>query len=188
MLGIIFALRTSCALIINSASAQSVSRIDEQLYWKFCNWWLHFDLLWCFVFLLAHHKVAKVVQPVGRNLRSAVDDAAAAASGNNAELIHEDHHDHDHGTELHSWIGVALVLGFVFMLLVDQIGGSIHSRAGGGCLISFLDKTGLGFVTQWKVFLAEALGEKSVLTGKNLKIPLVKSLKCCKSAAKFIQK
>lgn len=65
---------------------------------------------------------------------SAVNNAAAAASGNSDELIHKGH-DHDHGTELHSWIGVALVLGFVFMLLVDQIGGSIHARAGGGWLI-----------------------------------------------------
>lgn len=78
----------------------------------------------------AHHEVAKAVQPVGRNLMSAVNAAAAASGNNNEELIHKDH-DHDHGTELHSWIGVALVLGFVFMLLVDQIGGSIHSRAGG---------------------------------------------------------
>jgi len=39
----------------------------------------------------------------------------------------------DHSTEVHSLIGVALVLGFVFMLLVDQIGGSIHaSRSSGG--------------------------------------------------------
>lgn len=40
-------------------------------------------------------------------------------------------HEHEHvagGAELHSWIGVALVLGFVFMLLVDQIGGSLHSH------------------------------------------------------------
>ena len=32
---------------------------------------------------------------------------------------------HSHGTEgLHSVIGLALVLGFIFMLLVDQIGSS----------------------------------------------------------------
>jgi len=40
------------------------------------------------------------------------------------------HHEHESGVELHSWIGVALVLGFVFMLLVDQIGGHMHSHAG----------------------------------------------------------
>jgi len=42
------------------------------------------------------------------------------------------HHEHESGVELHSWIGVALVLGFVFMLLVDQIGGHMHSHAGTG--------------------------------------------------------
>jgi len=40
------------------------------------------------------------------------------------------HHENESGVELHSWIGVALVLGFVFMLLVDQIGGHMHSHAG----------------------------------------------------------
>ena len=42
------------------------------------------------------------------------------------------HHEHESGVELHSWIGVALVLGFVFMLLVDQIGGHMHHHAGTG--------------------------------------------------------
>lgn len=39
---------------------------------------------------------------------------------------------HEHGHEqLHSCIGVSLVLGFVFMLLVDQIGSShVHSTEG----------------------------------------------------------
>ncbi|XP_063295189.1 zinc transporter ZIP9 [Pelobates fuscus] len=36
-------------------------------------------------------------------------------------------HEHDH-SQLHAYIGVSLVLGFVFMLLVDQIGSShMHS-------------------------------------------------------------
>lgn len=39
---------------------------------------------------------------------------------------------HEHGHEqLHACIGVSLVLGFVFMLLVDQIGSShVHSSDG----------------------------------------------------------
>lgn len=39
---------------------------------------------------------------------------------------------HEHGHEqLHSCIGISLVLGFVFMLLVDQIGSShVHSTEG----------------------------------------------------------
>lgn len=41
--------------------------------------------------------------------------------------VHEHEHSHDH-TQLHAYIGVSLVLGFVFMLLVDQIGSShMHS-------------------------------------------------------------
>ncbi|XP_074092134.1 zinc transporter ZIP9 isoform X1 [Macrotis lagotis] len=45
-------------------------------------------------------------------------------------LVHEHEHSHDH-TRLHAYIGVSLVLGFVFMLLVDQIGSShMHSTEG----------------------------------------------------------
>ncbi|MGH0128125.1 UNVERIFIED_CONTAM: hypothetical protein FKN15_011175 [Acipenser sinensis] len=46
---------------------------------------------------------------------------AAVAGG------HEHSHGHDHA-QLHAYIGVSLVLGFVFMLLVDQIGSShVHA-------------------------------------------------------------
>uniref|UniRef100_A0A8C0X383 Zinc transporter ZIP9 n=1 Tax=Castor canadensis TaxID=51338 RepID=A0A8C0X383_CASCN len=42
-------------------------------------------------------------------------------------VVHEHEHSHDH-MQLHAYIGVSLVLGFVFMLLVDQIGSShVHS-------------------------------------------------------------
>ncbi|XP_062973658.1 zinc transporter ZIP9 [Elgaria multicarinata webbii] len=37
--------------------------------------------------------------------------------------VHDHEHSHDH-SRLHAYIGVSLVLGFVFMLLVDQIGSS----------------------------------------------------------------
>ncbi|XP_046550933.1 zinc transporter ZIP9-B-like [Haliotis rubra] len=38
---------------------------------------------------------------------------------------HDHHHDHKHDmSEEHSRIGISLVTGFIFMLLVDQIGGS----------------------------------------------------------------
>ncbi|GAB1297578.1 Zinc transporter ZIP9 [Apodemus speciosus] len=53
----------------------------------------------------------------------------AIASDKAAEIsvVHEHEHSHDH-TQLHAYIGVSLVLGFVFMLLVDQIGSShVHS-------------------------------------------------------------
>lgn len=42
-------------------------------------------------------------------------------------------HGHSH-EQLHAYIGVSLVLGFVFMLLVDQIGSShMHSSSDGRC-------------------------------------------------------
>nr|XP_005905805.2 PREDICTED: zinc transporter ZIP9 isoform X2 [Bos mutus] len=47
-------------------------------------------------------------------------------------VAHEHEHSHDH-TQLHAYIGVSLVLGFVFMLLVDQIGSShVHSTDADG--------------------------------------------------------
>ncbi|XP_022361110.1 zinc transporter ZIP9 isoform X2 [Enhydra lutris kenyoni] len=56
------------------------------------------------------------------------------ASDKAAEIpvAHEHEHSHDH-TQLHAYIGVSLVLGFVFMLLVDQIGSShVHSTDADG--------------------------------------------------------
>lgn len=41
-------------------------------------------------------------------------------------------HEHAH-EELHACIGVSLVLGFVFMLLVDQIGSSHMHNTEGHC-------------------------------------------------------
>lgn len=44
----------------------------------------------------------------------------------------EEHHDHGdshpHSSNSHSAIGITLVLGFVFMLIVDQIGGKVSHR------------------------------------------------------------
>uniref|UniRef100_A0A2K6FNY9 Zinc transporter ZIP9 n=1 Tax=Propithecus coquereli TaxID=379532 RepID=A0A2K6FNY9_PROCO len=56
------------------------------------------------------------------------------ASDKAAEIsvVHEHEHSHNH-TQLHACIGVSLVLGFVFMLLVDQIGNShVHSTDADG--------------------------------------------------------
>jgi zinc transporter 9 len=48
-------------------------------------------------------------------------------------------HDEESSLEMHSWIGVALVLGFVFMLLVDQLSGGGHVHGGNGqyCIAFF---------------------------------------------------
>lgn len=40
-----------------------------------------------------------------------------------------DHHHHHDMSEEHSKIGISLVTGFIFMLLVDQIGGNAHSHS-----------------------------------------------------------
>jgi zinc transporter 9 len=50
------------------------------------------------------------------------------------------HHEHSEGVELHTWIGIALVLGFTFMLLVDQIGGSPGHTHGGNSVGKYLTK------------------------------------------------
>uniref|UniRef100_H2YYJ4 Zinc transporter ZIP9 n=1 Tax=Ciona savignyi TaxID=51511 RepID=H2YYJ4_CIOSA len=43
-------------------------------------------------------------------------------------LVVEHQHTHTHAGGAHHAIGVSLLLGFVFMLLVDQFGGSAHSH------------------------------------------------------------
>ena len=45
-----------------------------------------------------------------------------------ADEHHHGDHEHEHGSDIHSYIGVSLVLGFIFMLLVDQIGGGNHAH------------------------------------------------------------
>lgn len=68
----------------------------------------------------AHHNHGQVGAVEVSETKGEVD---AALSGS---LKHE--HSHE---QLHACIGVSLVLGFVFMLLVDQIGSShMHSTEG----------------------------------------------------------
>ncbi|XP_006884807.1 PREDICTED: zinc transporter ZIP9 isoform X2 [Elephantulus edwardii] len=59
-------------------------------------------------------------------LHQASETQNVIASDKAAEVpvVHEHEHSPDHHTQLHAYIGVSLVLGFVFMLLVDQIGSS----------------------------------------------------------------
>uniref|UniRef100_A0A2I3LRJ5 Zinc transporter ZIP9 n=1 Tax=Papio anubis TaxID=9555 RepID=A0A2I3LRJ5_PAPAN len=54
---------------------------------------------------------------------SETHDVIASDKAAEKSVVHEHEHSHDH-TQLHAYIGVSLVLGFVFMLLVDQIGNS----------------------------------------------------------------
>ena len=57
--------------------------------------------------------------------------AAVAADAGKVEEKAVEEVEGEH-TELHTWIGVALVLGFIFMLIVDQIGGGLHHHAPSG--------------------------------------------------------
>ena len=62
-----------------------------------------------------------------------VEKSVEAAKDGHVSSSHS-HEGHEHGyVELHSFIGIALVLGFVFMLLVDQLsGGTTHVHAPSG--------------------------------------------------------
>lgn len=62
---------------------------------------------------------------------SETQDVIASDKAAVIPVAHEHEHSHDHHTQLHAYIGVSLVLGFVFMLLVDQIGSS-HVYASDG--------------------------------------------------------
>ena len=52
-------------------------------------------------------------------------------SGTESHDQHGGHDEHGHEHNEHKSIGVSLVVGFVFMLIVDQFGGG-HSHGGGG--------------------------------------------------------
>jgi solute carrier family 39 (zinc transporter), member 9 len=78
----------------------------------------------CFAAGAHHHMEREVAAKTGLAANAEVAPVAGAD--------HDHHHAEESGSDLHSWIGVALVLGFVFMLLVDQIGGSMHSRSTAG--------------------------------------------------------
>ncbi|XP_058843353.1 zinc transporter ZIP9-like [Acipenser ruthenus] len=68
------------------------------------------------------HESASEGQGVETGETVVKDVLGAAVAGG-----HEHSHSHDHA-QLHAYIGVSLVLGFVFMLLVDQIGSShVHA-------------------------------------------------------------
>ena len=73
---------------------------------------------------------------IGRQLHDA--EVPAVANPPVAVAVQEEHahhhnhaHEHDHEHNEHKSIGVSLVVGFVFMLIVDQFGGG-HSHGGGG--------------------------------------------------------
>lgn len=78
---------------------------------------------------LALNVAEKAVEVVGNNV------AEVGSQGTGGVLSEHEGHDHDHQhdmSEEHSIIGITLVAGFIFMLLVDQMGGSLHSHAAAG--------------------------------------------------------
>lgn len=75
----------------------------------------------CFCSAAGHHHSPGQVGVVEASETKAEAEAVLDATGK---------HEHSH-EELHAFIGVSLVLGFVFMLLVDQIGSShVHNTEG----------------------------------------------------------
>jgi hypothetical protein len=50
------------------------------------------------------------------------------------------HHHHEHSMiDDHSLIGITLVSGFIFMLLIDQIGGGGHIHAPAGIFLYYIN-------------------------------------------------
>ena len=66
-----------------------------------------------------------MIGPVAAQEIEIGDHGAAGA----AAEAHAHAHGDEAGTEMHTFIGVALVLGFIFMLLVDQLGGNTHHHS-----------------------------------------------------------
>ncbi|TRY57880.1 hypothetical protein DNTS_014398 [Danionella cerebrum] len=80
------------------------------------------------VYMVPIHMSAAGHQHGAAPVEAAVSDQKALESVVRGSAEHT--HTHSHGHEqLHAYIGVSLVLGFVFMLLVDQI-GSAHMHSG----------------------------------------------------------
>lgn len=76
-----------------------------------------------------HEVNARAVVPV---VAANKEPANANIENPEVEPQHEHEHEHEHGggmIEKHSVIGISLVTGFIFMLLVDQIGGNMHSHS-----------------------------------------------------------
>ncbi|KAK7104237.1 zinc transporter ZIP9-like [Littorina saxatilis] len=80
-----------------------------------------------------HHgeEAPAVVKVVEKAAKEAQVADAAGGVGTDHDHEHEQGHDHKNHNmmEEHSIIGISLVVGFVFMLLVDQMGGNFHSHA-----------------------------------------------------------
>lgn len=75
---------------------------------------------------------------LGKHHQASETQNVIASDKAEMSAVHEHEHSHNH-TQLHAYIGVSLVLGFVFMLLVDQIGSSHVHASEGEWLQGFLD-------------------------------------------------
>lgn len=68
-------------------------------------------------------ELTKFFNKLIKTKRDALHDKMVQEQGDNLNL--KDEHEESHKSASHSSIGVTLVLGFVFMFIVDQIGGNM---------------------------------------------------------------
>ena len=61
-----------------------------------------------------------------------LDHASAQSHGPEHQAEHESLHGHEGAVNVHSLIGVALVAGFITMLLIDQLCGGSHVHSAPG--------------------------------------------------------
>lgn len=102
-----------------------------------------------------HHEdgAVHVVEKAALAAPGAGGTGAEAAAAADAEVKLHDHADQEVGHQdshdmegNHSIIGITLVTGFIFMLLVDQMGGSLHAHSVPGNLVRMRILTGQNFV------------------------------------------
>ena len=79
-------------------------------------------LLWFLLIVSLAHK---------KELFDATIATAAVSSDDNKS---HDHASHDISHQCHLFIGIAMTIGFVFMLLVDQLGGSHDANHSSGTI------------------------------------------------------
>lgn len=113
--------------------------IYSSIYDGLCAVWWDFNFtflwFWCinvFVSLSDHFSADFSLSAGGHHShgQSAVAEASEGKGEAEAALSASGKHEHNQ-EQLHAYIGVSLVLGFVFMLLVDQIGSShVHNTEG----------------------------------------------------------
>jgi len=73
------------------------------------------------------HATKRAVIPIEPNMDLPIDSDFPSSSDSDGGDGDEHEHGHNHGA--HHAVGVSLLVGFVFMLLVDQLGGAAHGHS-----------------------------------------------------------